>query len=423
MHAHDNTERLLAPVRRHLSKPQWQNRLALVLAIPLARTLIQRQLALYLLWAISSDACYRRLERMLSWDPKRWEPLQRAWLRAVLACFAPGSGRLTLLIDWTLHRDRCKSLWIMLPLGGRAVPLAFWLAPPEMGGAGTQRALEDQALTQLRTWLPARRRVLLIGDRGFRGRDRMHLLKRLRFQFILRVTGDTMVEIEGEGVRLRDVAPAVGQRRQWAPVPFGKEKPRERLAVTLIAVRQALPAPKSVRTNKGKKTGKTVEDTIWFLATDLPLATDAVALYQTRMQIEPSFRDSKGLLGLEREQTKQPWVRLRTLLWALMIGYTLDLQLGGAAPAVAPRPPRVAPPGDAAPPVGKPEYRAQSATREGLHALVLQLVLGDTPLSAAIREMAEKSARMRARPQVQNRRRPTPAMRRRTRRDMNQVHA
>jgi hypothetical protein len=344
---------------------------------------------------------------MLAWKPQVWEPLQRAWIRAVLAGFAPGSGRLTLLIDWTMHRDRCKSLWIMLPLGGRAVPLAFWLAPLEMGGTGAQRAFEDQALTQLRTWLPARRRVLLIGDRGFRGRDRMHLLQRLRFQFILRVTGDTMIQL----------------RRQWAQVPFGKEKPHERLSVTLVAVRQALLAPKPVRTNKGKKTGKTSEDTIWFLATDLPLTTDAVALYQTRMQIEESFRDQKGLLGLEREKTKQPWLRLRTLLWGLMLGYTVDLQLGGTAPARAARPPRLAAPADAAPPVDKPAYRAQSATRDGLHALVLELVLGDTWLSAAFREMAAKSARMRARPQVQQRRRTTPALRSRTRRVTNHVHA
>jgi hypothetical protein len=423
MDCHDNTERLLAPLRRHLTKPQWHNLLALVVALQLARTLIQRQLALYLLWAISSDACYRRLERMLGWDPQRWEPVQRAWLRAVLTCFAPGSGRLTLLIDWTLHRDRCRSLWIMLPLGGRAVPLAFWLAPLKMGGKGAQRALEDHALTQLRAWLPARRRVLLIGDRGFRGRDRMRFLQRQRFQFILRVTGDTMVQIEGQWVRLQAVAPALGERRQWAGVLYGKEKPHERLAVNLVAVRQALPEPKLVLTNKGKKTKKTVEETSWFLATDLPLSTDAVALYQQRMQIEQSFRDSKGLLGLERERTQQPWLRLRTLLWGLMIGDTLDLQLGGTAPAVAPRPPRVTPPADAAPPVGERRYRAQSATREGLHALVLQLLLGDTLLSAAFREMAAKSERMRARPQVQQRRRATPAMRGRTRRAMNHVHA
>jgi hypothetical protein len=422
MQSYDNTHRLLLPLRQHLSQPQWQNLLALVVGIQLARTLVQRQLALYLLFAISSESCYRRLERMLAWDPAVWAPLQRAWLRAVLAQFAPGSGRLTLLIDWTLHRDRCRSLWIMLPLGGRAVPLAFWLAPLETGGAGSQRAFEDQSLIELRAWLP-RRRVLLIGDRGFRGRDRMQFLQRLGFQFILRVTGDTMVQIDGQWVRLQAVAPALGQRRQWAGVRYGKEQPKERLTVNLVAVRQALPAPKAVLTNKGKKTGKTVEETTWFLATDLPLATDVVALYQQRMQIEQSFRDSKGLLGLERERTKQPWVRLRTLLWALQIGYTLDLQLGGAAPTAAPRPPRVGPGADTAPPLGKPPYRAQSATREGLHALVVAVMLGEGPLPAALREMAAKSQRMQARPQVQGRRRATPALRSRSRRDKAHVHA
>jgi len=112
-------------------------------------------------------------------------------------------------------------------------------------------------------------------------------------------------------------------------VRYGKEPSKEPFTVNLIAGRQALPIPKVVLTNKGKKTGKTVEETIWFLATDLPLSTAAVAPYAQRMQIEQSFRDSDRLLGLEREQTQQPWVLLRTLLWALQIGYTLDLQLGG----------------------------------------------------------------------------------------------
>jgi hypothetical protein len=412
----------LAPLRRHLTKPQWQNLIVLVIAIQLARTLVQRQLALFLLWAVSSASCYRRLERMLAWEPAVWEPLQRAWVRAVLATFAPGCGRLTLLIDWTLHRDRCRSLWIMLPLEGRAVPLAFWLAPLALGGAGAQRTLEDQALTQLRAWLPAGRRVLLLGDRGFRGRDRMQFLKRLRFQFVLRVTGDTMVQIQGRWVQLREVALGLGQRRQWAGVWYGKEKPHERLTVNLVAVRAVLPAPKPVLTNKGKKTGKTVEETIWFLATDLPLSTDAVALYQQRMQIEQSFRDSKALLGLEREQTRQPWVRLRTLLWALMIGQTLDLQLGGAAPPAAPRSPGNRTPGSA-PSLGERQYRAESATREGLHTLVLAIMLGRTPLAEELQQMAGKSQRLQERPQVRDRRRTTPALRRRTKTMTNHVHA
>lgn len=415
MHSHCIPDPLLVPLQRHLTKPQWQNLLALVLAVQLARTLVQRQLALYLVWIITSESCYRRLERILAWDPSVWERLAPFWVRAVLATFVPGRGPLVLLIDWTLHRDRCRSLWVMLPVGGRAVPLAFWLAPPEMGGEGAQRALEDQAVIQLRAWLPKSRRVVLIGDRGFRGRDRMRLLLQLRFHFILRVTGDTAVSINGHWARLREVAPCVGERRQWREVLYGKMKPKERLLVNLVSVRQALPSPRQRRTNKGKPTGQSVEETTWFLATDLPLSIDIVALYQRRMQIEETFRDSKALLGMEKEQTKRPWERLRALLWALTIGVALDLRLGGGRASEGRCLPRVGAEESQAPPVVEGHYASESATRRGLHALVVAAVVGPSPLQEALRAMAAKSERMQARPQVRERRRPTPALRSRAR--------
>jgi DDE family transposase len=414
MHAHYTPDPLLVPLQRHLTKPQWHNLLALVLAVQLARTLVQRQLALYLVWMITTESCYRRLERILAWDPAVWERLAPVWVRAVLSTFAPGRGALVLLIDWTLHRDRCRSLWVMLPVGGRAVPIAFWLAPPQMGGVGAQRALEDQALIQLRAWLPRSRRVVLIGDRGFRGRDRMRLLKQLRFHFILRVTGDTMIEIHREWVRLQQIAPGVGERRQWGQVLYGKEKPKERLRVNLVSVRQALPSPKRRRTNKGKPTGEIVEETTWFLATDLPLSIDVVALYQRRMQVEQSFRDSKSLLGMENEQTKRPWERLRGLLWAVTIGLSLDLQWGGGRQSEGSWLPRVGPEGRTTEAIEEQRYPSESATRRGLHALVVATVLGPSPLKEALEAMAAKSERMQGRPQVRERRRPTPALRRRT---------
>jgi hypothetical protein len=190
MHADYTRDWLLRPLRRSLTKPQWQNLVALIVAVQLARTLVLHQLALYLVWVITSASCYRRLKRFLAGGAKRFDALQRAWVRVVLGGFAPGRSRLLLLIDWTWHRDHCRSLWIMLPVGGRAIPLAFWLAPPRLGGPGSQRQFEDQALLQLRQWLPKGRQALLIGDRGFGGRDRMRFLKRLGFRFLLRINGD-----------------------------------------------------------------------------------------------------------------------------------------------------------------------------------------------------------------------------------------
>jgi Transposase DDE domain len=413
MHADSTLDRLLRPLRRSLTQPQWQNLVALVVAVQLARTLVLHQLALYLVCVITSASCSRRLRRFLAGEPKRFDTLQRAWVRVVLASFAPGRSRLVLLIDWTWHRDHCRSLWIMLPVGGRAVPLAFWLAPPRLDGPGSQRRFEDQALLQLHQWLPRGRSVLLIGDRGFGGRDRMRFMKRLGFRFLLRINGDTMIWTHEGWQSLRDLAPAVGQRCAWENVTLGKTASRGHVRVNVIAVRQRLLSPKRVRTSKGKLTEATLEETTWFLATDLPLGTDAVALYQTRMQIEETFRDYKALLGLETERVKQPWERLAALLWAMTLGIALDLKLGGVARQQPSRMPRCAKGAREAPEPEIPWYRGESATREGLHEWIVRLVLTETPLIEELRVAAAKSERMKQRPQVRDRRRETPAPKRR----------
>src|SRR5438128_5072498 len=228
---------LLWPLRRHLSKPQWENLLVLVVALQLARTLVLRQVALYLVCVISTASGYRRLERLLSTDAAVFQPLQRAWVRLVLRLFAPGRGRVPLLLDWTWHRDRCRSLWVMLPVGGRAVPLAFFLAPVALGGKGTQRAFEDRALTQLRDWLPRRRRFLLIGDRGFGSRDRLRFLQGLGFAALLRINGDAKIQLDGQWRALGDLRPPVGGRKQWQQVPLGELHARRRIAGDGVASR------------------------------------------------------------------------------------------------------------------------------------------------------------------------------------------
>jgi hypothetical protein len=417
------TDPLLVPLRRHLTRPPWQNLVVLVLALQLARTLILRQLALALVCVISTASCYRRLERLLSTEAAVFQPLQRLWVRRVLRLFAPGRGRVPLLLDWTWPRNRCRSLWVMLPVGGRAVPLAFFLAPVALGGKGAQRAFEDRALTQLRDWLPRRRRFLLIGDRGFGSRDRLRFLQSLGFAAILRINGDVQIQLDGQWRALADLRPAVGQRRQWRQVLLGKLKAKERIPLNVVAVRQPLLAPKRVLTNKGKPTGKTTDETTWFLITDLPLSVDVVALYQLRMQIEESFRDYKALFGMEVERTERPAERLRVLLWGLMIGMALDLHLAGAGPAAggAPRLPRAA---NAAPPLAVRRYRRESATREGWHQLLVQLVLTPSLLRATLQAVADKSVRLQQRPQVRERRRPTPAPRRRKKREsLGHAHA
>jgi hypothetical protein len=443
MHPNSTPTTLLQPFYRHLTRPQRQNFLALVVAVQCARTLVLRQLALFLCLGISSASCYRHLQRVLAWEQEQtWKPLSQFWVRTVLRCFAPGRGRVPLLIDWTMHRDRCRSLWVMLPVGGRAVPLAFWLAANELGGPGSQRAFEDQALTELAAWLPPGRPVVLIGDRGFRGVDRIRFLRQLGWGFLLRVTGDTQAALptgkKGRGrprwAALRTQAPAVGGRWQHAHVRFGKTRPER---VHLVAIRQPLLTPKRVLTPKGKKTDQLATETTWFLVTDLPLTLDAVQVYAWRMQIEQTFRDYKALFGMEQERTQQPTQRLVALLWALMVGMALDVQspvlpqgtgdepalaAAGAHPQVPPWP-RWEP----APPVAsspeRPQYPSESRTRAGLHQFVVQLFLGQLPFQAELQALYAKSQRLRDRPQVRDRRREQPALRHRITRNPSKIPA
>src|SRR5207247_1927089 len=104
-------------------------------------------------------------------------------------------------------------------------------------------------------------------DRGFGGRDRARFLKKLGFQYLLRVNGETQIFVGGKWRPLSELAPPLGKRRHVEGVLVGKYQPQERVSVNIVAVHQPLLAPKEVLTNKGKPTGKTITETTWFLMT------------------------------------------------------------------------------------------------------------------------------------------------------------
>lgn len=430
MHYEYAPNRLLEPLRRGLTQPRWQNLLALVVAVQLGRTLVLRQLSLFLLCKISSASCYRRLERLLAWKEKEtWKPLRRLWVQAVLRTFAPGRARLPLIIDWTWHRDRCRSLWVMLPVGGRAVPLCFWLTAPETGGKGTQRALEDTALTELDGWLGGRR-AILIGDRGFRGRDRIRLLQQLGWSFVLRVSAETEIQTPDGWAPLGALLPPVGGSWSCRQVLLGKPskgkgKQGAPVCVTVVAARAALAGGATPKnqwgkgSKRGQRTRPPAQETTWFLATDLSHPKEVLQRYAWRMQIEQTFRDYKALFGMEQERLRQPAERLHALLWAIQIGETLAIQAGDPTARVA----RVRAGGwqmaadaeQARTLAATPRYPAESPVRRGLHELLVSLVLGTSPLTEHLQALARKSERLAQRPQVRSRRRPQPALRRRCR--------
>src|SRR5436190_7905043 len=152
---YSNGDDPLLAMRPHLTKPRWHNLVLLVLALAVARSFVGWRIAVAVILPIRLESAYQRLKRLLGWPGAVWLDLKRAWVGWVLAHFATPGQTLRLLIDWTVHTDRCRSLWVQLVAGGgRSVPLTFWLAAPRFGGPGRQRAVEDAALRQLRAWLP-----------------------------------------------------------------------------------------------------------------------------------------------------------------------------------------------------------------------------------------------------------------------------
>ena len=416
---------LLQDLAPCMSKPRWQNFLLLVVALQVARSFILWRIAAALLLPIPHESRYQRIKRVLSWQETDWQDLRRAWVRAAIDLFAPGLGPLVILTDWTLHTDRCRSLWVQLPVGGRGVPLAFWLTANEFGGAGKQREFEDAAFRELAGWLPEGRVVIIVGDRGFGGRERMRFFRhQLGWYFVLRVTGDARIQWQGVWRRLDSLEPPVGQRWQAERVRYGR---KGSVVVNVVAVRERLPEAKPVRDWKGHLTGETVTETVWYLVTNLPLTVDVVALYALRMQIEQSFRDYKTEFGLEQERTEDPVKRLPVLLLALMVVVALEIHKGqevvgrdqeeldwrgwALAPPAREEPAAVGggtvvaePTADAAYALAERDYPVVSVLREGQQRCWLELLWGQAEMVAVLRAAGQKCQRMQQRPQVQGRR-------------------
>jgi hypothetical protein len=408
MRAHYTSADPLLALRPHLSKPQWHNLVLLVLALTIGRAFVLWQLAVAVLLPIRLESCYQRLKRLLRWRGVDLAALKRAWVRWVLGHFAAPGQPLRLLIDWTLHTDRCRSLWVQLVAGGgRSIPLAYWLAANAFGGQGGQRAFEDRALGQLQAWLPEGCQVILIGDRGFGGRGRMRFVAGLGWSFVFRVTGDARRAVRRRvrgrrGWRWRvhyervDARPpGPGQRWRWDGVRYGRHR-----AVTVNLVASCRPAAGGGRS------------AVWYLATDLPAEVDVVALYGLRMQVEQSFRDYKASLGMEREYTRQPHRRLEWLLLALLVAAGRQawpgrraLEQPRAAVAAAGGAGTPAEPAEAA---GRPRYRNVSDWRRGWHEALTEVVLGCSEVRQAVQEAAAKAQRMQQRPQVFTRRKALP---------------
>lgn len=228
---------------------------------------------------------------------------------AALAC--AGRERVVVAVDWT----QVGSLMVLMAAvvtGRRAIPVC-WAVGAKGTFARSQNAWEHGFFVLLHSVMPASVGVVIVADRGF-GRAQLGLqLRKLGFDFVIRVRDDLRIR---DGVylgRLADLRLARGR-----PMDLGSVEYRERTPV---------------RTRIVAFHGRHAKDR-WMLSTSLQApARRVVQVYARRMEIEESFRDLKNVRAgfqLRACRVGSP-ERLERLLLGVVTAYFILSLLGRRA--------------------------------------------------------------------------------------------
>lgn len=257
---------------------------------------------------------YKRLHRFL--DCRRFDP---AGGTSGLVQLALGVGPTTRLLPVLVDQVTIGTVQVLhlgTPYRGRVLPVGFRTFAYPLA-EGSQSRLEQTALADLVTSLPAGVRPLWIHDRGYARVRLVEEFTRAGELFIIRGRGDVGVCCAGPWQRLATVAagipPNVAVRFTHALYHTTRQRP-----VDLVCYRDpAFQEP-------------------WALIlppdSEAQLPTlQAVQAYRERMQIEQGHRDWKTHLGVRGLQLKvrQP-ERLARLLMVFAIAYALVLLLGAS---------------------------------------------------------------------------------------------
>jgi hypothetical protein len=163
---------------------------------------------------------------------------------------------------------------------GRSLPLG-WVLVPHQGNSDL--ALQQEILSWLKEILPVKAQVRVVADREFHS---IHLAewleKELKLEYVLRLKVGTFVEIEGEVLRISELA-VRGESHQFWDVRLTKD---EKLTYqTNLTIHWA-------------------EDEAepWALATNIE-QEESVKVYGERYWIEEMFSDHKSR-GLNLEKTR-----------------------------------------------------------------------------------------------------------------------
>jgi len=238
-----------------------------------------------------------------------------ALARAIVNAFAPPSGRVQVLVDWT-DVPNGKLLVFALPCNGRSLPFFVRAVAKDVGEGGLIRA-ENEGLQALRLIIDKSREVVIIADRGFGNRRWIGAVRAQGFHFVQRLSCVFNVDTEQYIGALRDLNLRRGKRiRDWGWGTIGDDEAIEGRLVTAYDPEAKEP---------------------WYLVTDLKEipAPEVVDFYRRRWWIEPSFRDNKNRdwgLGLAHVHLKD-YRRYERLFYIVALAFIFLSAHGALAEA------------------------------------------------------------------------------------------
>jgi len=260
---------------------------------------------------LSDKHAIKQVDRLLSNEKLQLSEIVPHWISYLLG----DRKEIMVTMDWTdFDHDNQSTLVLNLVTShGRATPL-LWKTIDKSRLKNNRNNYEDDILSQLRNCIPDFVKVTILADRGFCDIKLFSFLSTLKFDYIIRVRGNLLVE--NEDGEIKKASEWIGKSGKTKTIRSA-ELTNEKYEVELIACKHAkgMKEPWCIVSSRGELSGSWV-----------------IKWYEKRWGCEPYFRDTKDIIfgmGLSFTTIKNKDRRDRLLLIHAIA--TLILTLLGAA--------------------------------------------------------------------------------------------
>lgn len=260
---------------------------------------------------LTDKSAIKQVDRLLSNEKLQMSKIGPYWIDYLLG----DRKEIMVTMDWTdFDHDNQSTLMLNLVTShGRSTPL-LWKTVDKSNLKNNRNNYEDELLLQLRDCISENIHITILADRGFCDIKLFEFLSELKFDYIIRIRSNILVEDEtGEIKKAIELSGKSGKTKTIRNAKLTNEK----YEVAVVACKHAklMQEPWCIVSSREELSGS------W-----------AVKWYEKRWGCEPHFRDTKDItfgMGLSFTHIKNLARRDRLLLIHAIA--TLVLTLLGAA--------------------------------------------------------------------------------------------